>query len=262
MRKDPIRKSAFSLVEMAIVLIIIGILASTAFVAIDIKQGAAVRLAAKEIEEINVAISNFYDSFHEVPGDFDKTTQYWPNDCSGGASACNGDGDNIIEAYKEAHLAWLHLSAANLYPGQFTGAGDGDSNTETAGINVPASVFNGAQYAIIHYEWDEFPDQHMILLAAKKNSDVAKTRALDANSAYELDARIDDGKPGSGSVYGRNGYNGSDWDSTTCIIDTNGDRVANSETINSSWEYDMNRSTKECIMGFKLKNQIANDVSK
>ncbi|MBT5827790.1 MAG: type II secretion system protein [Alphaproteobacteria bacterium] len=255
-------KSAFSLVEMAIILTIIGILSSVALVAFDLKKGAAIRLAAIEVEEINVAISSFYDALQEMPGDFDQASKFWSSNCSGGSVSCDGDGDNVIEAYSEAHLAWYHLTLTDFYAGQFSGTGDGDEQTQTANINVPASVIDGAQYAIIHYEWPEFPDEHMLILAGKTNGDIGKNSILDANTAYELDRKIDDGSPGTGFVYGRNGYNDTDWDSSNCLIDGDGNRVSNSEAKNSNWEYNMNIDSNECIMGFKFKSVSGYDIAK
>ena len=253
-----INKQAFSLIELSIAVIIISIISAVTFVANDLRKSAAIRIVAVEVEEINIALTNFYETTNGVAGDFNRAAQFWQSDCAAKSIECNGNGNNIIEAYSESHLAWYHLYLGNFYVGNFSGTGDGDDKTQTANINVAEAAIKHAQYAIIHYHWPEFPDEHIILLAGKTIGDIGKNAIIDPNTAFSLDEKIDDGKPASGNVYGRNGYN-DDWYSSNCIIDNNGNRVANSENKDPTWEYNMNISGHECILGFKFNSDIAYD---
>ena len=252
--------SAFSLIEIAIVLTIISILVAVTTVVQGFREGAAIKMVVKEVETINIAVDNFNDAFGTLPGDSDQVYNFWSSKCSS-ASKCNGDSDQIIEAYKESHLIWLHLVLAGFFEGSFSGKGDGDSKTQTEGVNVPKASFPDAQYSILHYHWNNFPDEHMILMGGKISGDIGQHAIIDANSAYNIDAKIDDGKPSTGNVYGRNGWNGN-WTTTKCLIDHNDDHVNNSESKTNNVEYHMNISTKECILGFRFKNRIGLDSSR
>lgn len=250
---------AFSLLEMSIVLLIVSILLVVILGAQDMIKGTAMRNIVKEVSNIHIAINNFHDAYNVVPGDTDIVYKYWTADCAS-SSFCNGDADNILEAYKESHLAWFHLSLAKLFKGTFTGLGDGDTQTQTAGVNVPkSSLFNG-QYTILHYHWPEFPDEHMIILGAKVSGNIGYGTLLDANTAFELDTKLDDGKPSQGIVYGRNGWQNNNWTSSRCLIDDVGAHVNNNENHESNVEYNMNISTDECIMGFRFTNRIGLDT--
>ena len=54
---------------MSLVLILIGILVVTILVAKQLREGAASRMVIKDIDRIQIAISQFYDQFGDVPGD-------------------------------------------------------------------------------------------------------------------------------------------------------------------------------------------------
>jgi prepilin-type N-terminal cleavage/methylation domain-containing protein len=245
-------KKAFSLLELAIVLIILALLIATVSSGTALKRGAAIRTVVKEIEEIKIAFDSFITKFKAVPGDFDNASAYWPTNCASLSVSCNGDGDSIIEIYAESFLVWYHLEQANYYNGNFTGEGDGDTQTHSASVNVPKSSFPKAQYALYHYHLPEFPDKHIILMGAKTAGDVGKTTVIDANFAFDLDSKIDNGKPSSGRVYGRNGWRGGAWSNTNCLITSVGAYQANAETIDDTIEYDMNQDGDECIMGFTI----------
>lgn len=250
--------TGFSLVEIAIVLIIMSALITVTLVASDLKKSSDIRALINEIEEIHIALNNFYDLYNTVPGDTDVIYKYWASKCSS-SSFCNGDGDNIIEAYKESHLVWVHLLYANLFKGNFTGLGDGDSQTQTAGINVPESALKDGQYSILHYHWPEFPDEHIILLGAKTPGNIGHSSVIDANSAFDIDTKLDDGKPSTGVVYGRNGWQNNNWTSSRCLINNVGTHIDNNENHEDNVEYDMNIATNECIMGFRFKGRMGSD---
>ena len=251
--------SGFSLIEISIILLIIALLSTTILVAKDLQKGAEIRAVVKEVEKIHMALNSFYDAYNVAPGDTDIIYQYWTSKCSS-SSYCNGDGDNIIEAYKESHLVWVHLVFAKFYKGNFTGLGDGDAQTQTAGVNVPKSSFANGQYSILHYHWPEFPDEHIILFGAVTAGNIGYSSVIDANSAYEIDSKFDDGKPSEGIVYGRNGWSDNSWTASRCLIDGNEAHVNNNENHDSAVEYNMNLSTNECIMGFRFRNRIGLDM--
>ena len=46
-------------------------------------------------------------------------------------------------------MVWLHLSLAEIFSGNFTGAGDGIEQTQTVDVNVPKSIMTWPIYCSI-----------------------------------------------------------------------------------------------------------------
>ena len=247
-------KKAFSLIEMSIVIILMGLLITTILVSNQLRISAANRMMIKELNKINIALNQFDDLFADLPGDSNKIYDFWPNKCAT-VEICNGNGDGKIDAYKESHLSWFHLNLANLFDGNFTGAGDGDEKTQTININVPASSIENAQYSLIYYSGNEFPNKNLILVGGAVSEDIGYGTIMSADSAYNIDQKIDDGLPSAGNVFGRNGYKNNSWEISNCLIDENEERAVNTVNENKNIAYNMNLDSKECIMGISVERE-------
>lgn len=156
--------SGFSLVELAIVLVILGLLTGGILAGSNLIRAAELRGLHSDLSKIQVAVISFKDRYKALPGDMKNATRFWGAQAGGnqegvdvvcaaldytspatGKETCNGDGDNVIQSavphpqIYEALRAWQHLSNAGLIDGQFTGVrentgGGGPSNI--AGKNV------------------------------------------------------------------------------------------------------------------------------
>ena len=112
-------KAAFTLVELSIALIIVGLVAIAIIgggVLIDVAKN---RKLISEITKYKTAIIAFYDKYHALPGDFNDATNIWGN-----SDMANGDGDLKIEdvgatvgVYEHA-LANHHLAKAEFIDDQ------------------------------------------------------------------------------------------------------------------------------------------------
>jgi prepilin-type N-terminal cleavage/methylation domain-containing protein len=96
----------FSLIEMAIVLLIIGIIAGSVFKGKDIVESAQIRSVANDIECIRVAYNNYSNTYDATPGN-DKTAS---NKFEG---AENGSG-NSQYSEDDTKKVFQHLYCAGL----------------------------------------------------------------------------------------------------------------------------------------------------
>src|SRR5687767_13938087 len=105
------RERGFTLIEIAIVLVIIGLLLGGVLKGQEVITGARVRNLIQQQDGVKAAYFGFLDRFRALPGDYkDATTNIQ------GATAV-GDGDGQIELTNgagtpvwEGILSWKHLS--------------------------------------------------------------------------------------------------------------------------------------------------------
>jgi len=131
------KKSAFSLVELSVVLIVIGLLVATVSVSSKLISNSKIRSVINEIEKVKSSINTFYGSFESYPGDFDRATSYF-------SGASNGDGDKLVEYNAENAYAWLHLQKAEVIDGNYSGSMGDSGNGSTGGINTLGSRYHSA----------------------------------------------------------------------------------------------------------------------
>lgn len=197
-------KAGFTLIELSIVLVIIGLIVAGVVGGQSLVRQAQLRSVISEQDAVKVAINNFRLNYrNSLPGDFSTASQYWTGCAGGGASLpnCNGNGDGQINltnlvATDEAFRFWEHLNLAGLYPGSFTGAGAGTTFLQAdLGSNVPSSKFSGAG---IFVHTNTTLDENHIIFGAPRALDISNGDVFSVTQAASLDDKVDDGNPGSG----------------------------------------------------------------
>jgi prepilin-type N-terminal cleavage/methylation domain-containing protein len=134
-------EKGFTLIEMAIVLVIIGLIVGGVLTGRDLIQAAAVRATISQIEKYNTAVNTFYGKYQALPGDMNATVAqaygFTPRTYTytsyGFQGKCQGDSNGIIEGVGcqgngpgwETSVFWNDLTAANglnlnLVEGSFT----------------------------------------------------------------------------------------------------------------------------------------------
>ena len=117
--------SGFTFVEIAIALVVIGLLIGGIIIGKDIVREAQLHKVVTRTAELQTAIEAFKLQYDQVPGDFTEASQYWPDcvdDANYDENTCDGDGDKRITAhYNEDLRAWQHLSLAKILPKKYSG---------------------------------------------------------------------------------------------------------------------------------------------
>jgi prepilin-type N-terminal cleavage/methylation domain-containing protein len=87
----------FTLIELSIVLVIIGLIVGGVLVGQDLIRAAEVRAQITQIEKFNTAVNTFHGKFGALPGDMDALTAANFGFTARGLYAGEGDGNGIIE---------------------------------------------------------------------------------------------------------------------------------------------------------------------
>jgi prepilin-type N-terminal cleavage/methylation domain-containing protein len=216
----------FTLLEVSIVIVIIGLLTGAVLAGQDLVRAAQLRSVVNEFHTYKTAVYNFRDKYGGIPGDFARAERFWgtmstgtcPNAIGGtGTQTCNGDGDGRIERNgsvsrsNETFTFWQQLANSGLIEGRFTGiAGSGSTNDSEVGLNAPPSKLDGTGWSVGYYASDgNSPPTYFTLAAPYRNSFIigidspnfqTSLPALRPEEAWNIDQKVDDGFPASGKI--------------------------------------------------------------
>jgi prepilin-type N-terminal cleavage/methylation domain-containing protein len=220
-------KRAFSLVELSIVLVILGLLVGGVLSGQSLIRAAELRSVTTTYSTYAAAVRSFQDKYFALPGDMTNATQFWGSAGGTGADAvcfaaqtsaarntCNGNGDGRIfgvtgVVYGERFASWKHLANAGLIEGSYTGS-NGDvpaSSTYVAqpGTNVPAAKLSQGFFDTVY----EVPNTGNYATATAVNVNVIAIYGagsttfgiLKPEEAWNIDTKLDDGSPVYGKVF-------------------------------------------------------------
>jgi prepilin-type N-terminal cleavage/methylation domain-containing protein len=132
----PRRQAGFTLIEIAIVLVIIGLLLGGILKGQELINSARVKNLASDFRNIPVFIYGYQDKFRALPGDDVAAVTHL------GGTPGVGDGDGVIENAwdstdntHESRLFWQHVRMAGLAPGPtILTAGDFQQRNASGGV--------------------------------------------------------------------------------------------------------------------------------
>lgn len=214
------QQSAFSLVELSIVLVILGLLVGGVLSGQALIRAAELRAVNADIQRYTASVYAFRDRYFSIPGDFTDAEKFWgtmstgtcPNATAGtGTQTCNGNGDGHINGATaasrtgESFLFWQHLANAGLIEGSYTGIASAGTTLPgreaTLGINIPKSRMSNVGYSVEYNTGGSFGigNKNFIYIGSVSNSP-AWNDFLRPEEAWNIDTKVDDGRPGSGIV--------------------------------------------------------------
>ena len=193
-------KGGFTLVEVSIVMVIIGLILAGVVKGRGLLRSAAVTSVIKDVQEYQYAVEVFSDKYSALPGDFNNTdaNTTWPVETPGG-----GDGDGQIAISGEDVLAWRHLQLAEMIAGNYTGALDGTA--VTPGVNLPESKIDTAGYWLRFFGAVFTTTNRHFFVFGTKSADFLDGAIVSAPEAWSIDQKIDDGEAATGDVMTQDG---------------------------------------------------------
>ena len=105
------RPQGFTLIEMSIVLVIIGLIVGGVLVGQDLIKAASVRSQISQLEKLETAIYAFRDKYSGLPGDLSNATTFFGATDANGYTVANGNGDGTILSNITAYVAGSCVSA-------------------------------------------------------------------------------------------------------------------------------------------------------
>ena len=175
----------FSLVEIAIVLVIIGLLLGGILRASELITGARVRALVSQQDGIKAAYFGFEERFRAVPGDYVRAT----SNIRGATQ--NGNGNGRIDANAvpyEPILAWEHLTQSGfLSPTLIYNATESAQTTLSNSYGVFLQIIYDGVYGSGTSAAPN-PPRHNIKTGSQ----------IPVHILAEADRKIDDGMPNSG----------------------------------------------------------------
>ena len=239
----PLRsQSGFSLVELSIVLVILGLLVGGVLSGQALIRAAELRAVTSEYNRWVTATQTFRDKYFALPGDMPNATAFWGTVGNGGTGTCgnsstvsnigsgtetcDGNGDGNIGTRLEpgeAFRFWQHLSNAGLIEGNYAGVGDdssGDGLIVDPAIHsirpqlpIPRIDVGGAWAIWSHVHTPNTFDvpnetniyKHSFMLdrdpVTPRGIGHNVTGIISPEEMWNIDTKIDDGKPAQGFLH-------------------------------------------------------------
>lgn len=254
------KKSAFSLIELSIVLIIIGLLIAGVTGGASLIKSSELRSVATEARAWATCVNGFYNQFNALPGDYATTV----------GTGTLGDGDGAIEFYSaaatvsESASAWQQMRTAGIVDSTIIGSTtliayttaptfSGTSNNAPASkIKASGWVFDYCLYtnATTNCTTNAISQNQVILTGTISSMTGASatvtftngaasnlaTGSLTPTDALSVDAKIDDGIGHTGKVRGVNTQS-----ITNCMVTTTGVYATTT-----------NPQTKTCALSYQV----------
>jgi prepilin-type N-terminal cleavage/methylation domain-containing protein len=246
--------SGFTLIELSVVLVIIGLLLGAVVGGQAMIRSAELQSIVSDYTRYKEAVTTFKKQYsNSIPGDMADAEDFWgKSTVCGGASdtgACNGDGSGALDGLgtgsPEAFQFWRQLSLAGRITGSYTG---GPANTyhSVIGVNVPRARISASgweatsggcapgfqltteEYGNGFYFGGEDQVTHRCLGRVDDST-------LTPEEAWKIDTKLDDGKPGRGTIM-------SSDPTTGCATATSG--------TDYDAAYNLSDSTKQCGLHF------------
>jgi prepilin-type N-terminal cleavage/methylation domain-containing protein len=193
----PRRQSGFTLIEIAIVLVIIGLLLGGILKGQELINSARVKNLATDFRNIPMFIYSYQDKFRALPGDDPAVTTH----VTGGTLATtpkDSQGNGVIDgtwdsttATDESYLFWQHVRLAGLAPGVTAVDADGYRPTNASG------GFIGVQSGTTEADSTPVKDAGG---TAIRGTYVICSSGIIGKYAKQLDIQMDDGNTAEGSM--------------------------------------------------------------
>jgi prepilin-type N-terminal cleavage/methylation domain-containing protein len=211
----------FSLVELSIVLVILGLLTGGILTGQNLIRAAELRSVVTEFQTYQTAVQTFRDKYFALPGDMTNATSFWTQaaNCpgtsaqgTGSVSTCDGNGNGLLDSTtisNEQFRAWQHLAMAGLVAGTYEGVEGGSGAAHhIGGFNAPQSKIAQGVWALKHRThtgdgnfFDGDYGNTLQLGGQRATNGSPYEPIFTPAEAWGIDKKIDDGIPSRGILW-------------------------------------------------------------
>jgi len=185
------KQQGFTLVEIAIVLVIIGLLLGGILRGQELIQGARVRNLIDQQSGLRAAYFAFQDRYRSLPGDL--TAQQVQLIGRGTVVASNGPGNGVIAA-NDSPIAFQNMALTGFISCSVCTATAGAASTAA---NSPINVYGG----VLQFVTDgEYAIGAAISTATAPQTNFKTGNLIPSNVMGEMDLKADDGSPSLGNL--------------------------------------------------------------
>ncbi|MDB5478090.1 MAG: hypothetical protein JWM96_585 [Alphaproteobacteria bacterium] len=209
------QQQGFTLVELAIVLMIIGLLIGGILRGQELLMNARIASTIKQVTSYTGAINTFRDAYAALPGDLSQALNRIPGCATNGCT--NGNGNGLIGAPilfwqlsdqsipGESTQFWKHLALTHIISGVNPSA-----NALSFGISHPSAPLGGGFSVVTSVKDPNDPTGSMTTgsivlrlhgdLVGGPGTVIEDNPVVSPKQAAQLDRKMDDGMPGTGDV--------------------------------------------------------------
>jgi prepilin-type N-terminal cleavage/methylation domain-containing protein len=211
------QNSGFTLIELSIVLVIIGLIVGGILIGQDLIEASKMRGTITQMEQFDTAVNTFRLKYRYIPGDMlaSRAGQLGFFQLTSGYGNANGQFEPVGGGCSnEALVFWRHLSDAQLIEGSYGSQGNNaidpasgnvTANAEDPFLSMPAGKIGRGSY---FYPVTPTAGGHRYLLR-RMNSLLTiglcvgmSNNTLTPIEAHSIDSKVDDGKFNTGRIIG------------------------------------------------------------
>lgn len=215
-------EEGFTLIELSIVLVIIGLIVGGVLVGQDLIRAAEVRATISQIEKYNTAVNTFRGKYNSLPGDLPSATATAFGFAARGTAPGMGDGNGVVEGSAsgaalgynqsgETLSFWVDLTVGNtasplninLIDGSFTSYTSPSVSAPSISSTTAANYFPAAKLGRSNYIYvysSNGINYYGIGNVTTTTGALSNSPSMTVNQAYQMDKKVDDGFPAAGNV--------------------------------------------------------------
>ena len=268
-RKNNCRnQKGFTLVELAIVLVIIGLIVSSVLVGQDLINAAQLRATTRQLNEFETAVGTFIGKYNGIPGDLNNGGKFGLTGTAAYQDGTVGDGDGngtltitnsasaITNFTGEMSTFWSHLTTPGkgLIPGEYDGTGcgvgGGSGAACVAGEDFPAMKVGVNGWGVYGVSGVNYYVAGVTNPGPGTAAITSTTNSFLPMDAYNIDSKIDDGVPNAGNVQVLGGHGSVITTAASTNSGVSADHCINDTPAPD--EYQFTAGEAQCVLRFRM----------